>query len=118
MCLISKDKTCHPTYCLQKRDVSCSSKKIFIISTVVGGILLIFGLLALAGTCSPGGNGALTTLLQKFKYAAEFVGTKLGVDALQLSIFLTSFGGGFFFCGFTGSALRSCQKTPSIEEKI
>ena len=89
---------------------SCISQKtLFTIMTIVGSILLILGVIALAGYFAPTSGGGFADLLQKINSTGNFVATKLGSDLFTLSMFTVSFGAAFTFCGSVGLCINKCE---------
>ena len=107
-----------PTCCGRKISLcDCiTPKQLFIISGIVGGILLVLGLLALAGTFAPQTGGSVTTIVQNLKNATEIVASGLGTDAFTLSIFTASFGAAFTFSGIVGFIIQHFRDSHAKEE--
>jgi uncharacterized membrane protein YkgB len=96
--------------------VECISKKTaFTVATIIGSILLVLGLLALAGYFAPAGGNA-ASLLQKLNTVATFVATKLGSDLFTLAMFATAIGGALTLTGVIGLYIE-CRRTNAVVDK-
>jgi hypothetical protein len=90
----------------------CSKKEVlFTIATIVGAILLLIGLLALAGYLAPNaGGGTVGTLLRQLNEVATFVAAKAGSELFTLTVFSLAFGAGFTLTGSVGLCIDRCEQ--------
>lgn len=97
------------------REVSlcnCISKRtLYSITTIFGTLLLIAGVLALAGHFAPASGNGLVTFLQQVNSVATIVATKLGSDLFTLSVFTAAFGTAFTLTGGVGLFVEYHQQT-------
>jgi uncharacterized membrane protein YkgB len=110
--LVLQDPVNRKPTCCGKKIVTCDStakKTFFIIATLIGAILLILGLLALAGYFAPSAGGGVATVLQKLNTAATFVASSLGSDLFTISILAVSIGGACALGGAVGLCVNRCQ---------
>ena len=104
--------------CCGRKFTRCSCinpKTLFTICLIVGSILLLAGILALAGYCAPqAAAGAGQTL----KSALTFVSTKMGTDPFLLACFTAAFGTAFTLTGAIGLGITKHQRHPDKEITI
>lgn len=100
---------------LNGRKASCcrgsSTRALLIIATVVGSVLLVLGLIALAGYFAPqGGAGGFAEFLHKVNTVTTNIATSMGSDPFLLVMFTTAFGVGFTTLGTGGLISLKCRK--------